>query len=143
MTEENQEVKDQEPQVLDAHPDEINDSEVSGYFTVLTDLDDSVSISFSIRPTDGEKGIGSITTGFFRSQSGVLKNSWGATNFSVTPAAAGQAMTGGTSEKIGAFTQLPAGEIYEAVLQGTLKKNGESSGAFFLSKVVQVGGPGA
>jgi hypothetical protein len=127
--------------VLDAHPDEIDNPNVSGYFTTLVTPDDSVSISFSIVPKDEAKAIGSITTGFFRSQGGVLLESIGGTNFTVSPATPGQKMNGGTSEKKTAFPPLPPGEVYEAVLQGALKKDGESAGSFFLTKVVQPNSP--
>lgn len=126
-----------EATVLDAHPDEIDNPEVSGFFSTLVTPDDSVSISFSVVPKDDTKAIGSVTTGFFRSQGGVLLESIGGTNFSVNPATPGQKMNGGTSEKKTAFPPLPPGEVYEAVLQGSLKKDGESAGSFFLTKVVR------
>ncbi len=127
-----------QPTVLDTHPDEIEHPDLSGFFSVLIQPDDSITITFSISPKGETKAIGSITTGFFRNQGGVLLDSFGGTNLCVTPALTGQKISGGTSEKLSAFCQLPPGEIYEAVLQGTLKKDGESAGSFFITKVVEL-----
>lgn len=134
--EENEEVD--HPVPLEAHPDEIDNPDVSGYFTVLVSPDESVSISFSLTPKDEANGITTITTGFYRSQGGVVQDSIGGTNFCLSPAAAGQKITGGTSEKTSAFPPLPPGEVYEAILHGNLKKEGEPAGSFFLTKVIQL-----
>lgn len=123
-----------QPSPLEAHPDEIENPEITGYFSVFETPDGSISINISISPKDEKKAIGSFTTGFYRSQGGVVQASIGGTNLTATPPAAGQKLTGGTSEKKSAFPPLTPGEVYEAILQGNLTQDGEPAGDFFLTR---------
>ena len=140
-TQNSQDVEDQDivqPSPLEAHPDEIINPDISGFFTVFESPDGSIAINFSISPKDEKKAIGSFTTGFYRSHGGVVQASIGGTNLIVTPAAAGQKLAGGTSEQKSAFSPLPPGDVYEAILQGTLTQDSEPAGEFFLTRNFEV-----